>query len=301
MGTYYIDRARMAAESPSCSIDARNAVGKWLKDQTLDEATLYPKDLLSFNIVSMLVSAGLVENEHFKVQPTSVYEVGMLFPRRSTYLQALEEWVATAQNWVIKERLDDGMIVVGSTVSYAEHLPANSKYSFARDTEVISRGIERDDMGSYSRVCVTATYKDPVTEEMLEQAVYETIAQANENWTIGTKKTLYVAMPEETPTMELQEKAVELAGRLATAGTIETFIGPIRPQLLPGDEAEIVSTAGTKLVGTITNVAHRFGRGGYLTEFTVDSGGRLGKPTITDYINMISTAGQTTGQAKRTF
>ena len=55
----------------------------------------------------------------------------------------------------------------------------------------------------------------------------------------------------------------------------ETFSGPLRPQLLVGDVASVYygdDTESTGL-GIITEVRHSFGKRGFSTEFTLDSGG----------------------------
>ena len=299
MGTYFVDRANTAVPGSDCGVEGRNKVGKILKDQRMDEATLYPIDLLSENIKSMLNSAGLIETDDYIVQPTSVYEVGFEFHPSMDYKSALIEWLKTSLNWVVVERMD-GKIVIGSTVSFTEELPTNSKYTFNRGTDLFSRNIERDDMGSYTRVCVSSKFFNTLTEEDDEQFAYADITLADQNWQLPPKKTLYVEMPEETPLVNMQEQADELAERLATAGTIETFIGPFRPQLLVGDEAEIISNTGAHLLGTITTITHVFGKVGYSTEFTIDSGSRLGKPTISEYINKVGQQA-TPGQSKRLF
>ena len=85
--------------------------------------------------------------------------------------------------------------------------------------------------------------------------------------------------------------AVDIAERIASSGTVESFSGPFRPQLLPGDEAEIIGSS-TRLLGLITSVRHSFGINGYQTIFEVDSGGRKGQPRMRDYIQKL------TGQPK---
>lgn len=44
----------------------------------------------------------------------------------------------------------------------------------------------------------------------------------------------------------------------------------------------------TENIGTVTNVKHAMGRKGFYTEFTVDSGGRKGKPMLKDYVAQLS-------------
>ena len=55
-----------------------------------------------------------------------------------------------------------------------------------------------------------------------------------------------------------------------------------------GDEAIIIDDKGMKSLGLITEITHKFGKSGFSTDFTVDSGGRLGKGRLTDYIGQIT-------------
>lgn len=285
MGKYFIDRARAVVPGATCSVEGRNISGKVLRDQTFDDANTYASQPLDDTLSAILAAAGLDPTEYL-VQPGATFNVGMEFPRDMSFLEGVQTTLRTSLNWVIRERLD-GKVVLGSTETYLE-LPQNSRYSFSREEDVFSRSIERDDTHSYSRVCVVADITDPATGDKVETAVYQDVVLADENWSIPTQKTLYVAAPDETPESSLTALAEDLALRVASAGTVETFIGPWRPHLLCGDEAEISSEAtGSKLLGVITSITHRFGKSGYYTEFTVDSGGRIGQTMLSDYIQRI--------------
>jgi hypothetical protein len=82
--------------------------------------------------------------------------------------------------------------------------------------------------------------------------------------------------------------ADELAQAIAISGRQESFVGIFTPQLTIGDEVRIVSGAKTETIGTVTDVTHNFGRGGFYTAFTVDSGGRKGKARLSDLIGKAS-------------
>jgi hypothetical protein len=75
--------------------------------------------------------------------------------------------------------------------------------------------------------------------------------------------------------------AQEVAKKIGAAGKLETFEAPFRPQLLPGDRASI--DPGGEL-GMITEVSHRFGKTGFTTSFSVDSGQSVSVPLILDII-----------------
>ena len=75
---------------------------------------------------------------------------------------------------------------------------------------------------------------------------------------------------------------------IAISGRIESFVGIFTPQLIIGDEIELVETNGKhSKTGTVTSVRHKFGKGGFITEFTVDSSGRKGKALLKDYVSQI--------------
>ena len=110
-----------------------------------------------------------------------------------------------------------------------------------------------------------------------------------DGWNMPQKKTAYIPLPENMPEEEALEVLDELAERYANAGIIETFVGRFTPHLQPGDTAEITEPGKlARQIGVVTNVDHKFGRGGFYTEFTVDSGGVIGKPRITDYIERVA-------------
>ena len=46
-------------------------------------------------------------------------------------------------------------------------------------------------------------------------------------------------------------------------------------------------------LGLITEINHNFGKQGFYTSFTVDSGGRLGRGRLSDFIGMINNKGTT--------
>lgn len=116
--------------------------------------------------------------------------------------------------------------------------------------------------------------------------IYEDVASFS-GWNLQSNKTLFVQVAEGTSTANAQAIATELAGRLESVGKVETFTGPFRPQLLVGDGATIMDSEGNTELGLITEITHNFGKSGFTTNFTVDSGGRLGRGRLSDYIRMI--------------
>lgn len=103
--------------------------------------------------------------------------------------------------------------------------------------------------------------------------------------TVRPLKSLYIPIPGKTPVTAAQRIATEAVELVKDAGKAEVFVGPIRPQLWPGDGA-VISPGGPK--GTITTFLHRFGKPGFSTEFTVDSAQRTGKPTVAEMVDRIA-------------
>ena len=116
--------------------------------------------------------------------------------------------------------------------------------------------------------------------------VYE-LVEAYSGWSLRDNKTLFVEVPEGTSLVDAQNIAAEIAERLENVGRVETFTGPFRPYLIVGDAARIVEPTGESTLGLITEINHTFGKSGYTTTFVVDSGGKLGRLGLKDYIERI--------------
>ncbi len=136
--------------------------------------------------------------------------------------------------------------------------------------------------GFVSGKYVTWTKQEPTTIYSYAAVPYD------EGWGLPTHKTMYVWAAQNTSQAELDTYAANLAEKVSYSGVIETFVGPIMPHLQNGDEAEIISDTGKRLLGAITQVEHPFGKSGFLTEFTVDSGDIAGKGRVRDYITKIA-------------
>jgi hypothetical protein len=176
------------------------------------------------------------------------------------------------------QELLDGSIAIGPD-NY-EKFDQPARYTFYRNRDIWSRKITRDDMSAYRRVCV---YTDDRSIK-----VYKDVS-IWEGWSLGVQKTYYMQVANGTTLTDAQEYADELAERLSGVGVIEDFAGPFRPHIQPGDEAEIINQDGrSRLLGLITSVKHSFGKKGFATEFMVDSGGRISRGRICDFIERIN-------------
>lgn len=269
MGTYYADKTQYKVGNASTKIDARNGIGKYLKDQTFDEKCKYQSQKVSDMLEAILSSAGLTK---FYVQPSTIY-MGMDFAPNKDILGGIEEILQYLSTWQIREEVDGTVVVASSTDS---HFTQPSRYTFQRDRDIFSREVVTDDRSIYGRVCVhtsdfTVRVYRPITSDL--------------GWIPPAQKTLYQPVPDGTTSLEAATIATNLAASMANSGKIETFVCPFRPQIIPGDEAEILENSGSKLLGVITQVKHSFGVGGFMTEIVVDSGGRIGKPNFRELIS----------------
>lgn len=286
MGVFYCDRIDMTAVGETITVDCRNISGKLLKDQTLDEDNTYLPLPFSDVLEAYLTAAGITD---YDVQPSvgeDPWSPGFEFSPDMDKLTAFLGMIQNSVNWIARETLD-GQIIAGSTVTYQPIIDLNSKYTFNRGSDLYSRGVTRDDNDVYSRVCYQS--KQSATETTIR--AYSNVLHAFE-WAYAPNKTLYLTAPDDTVLAELQDLADALASRMAYSGIVEQFTGPFRPHIIPGDEAEIVADDGTHLLGLITTVNHSFGTGGFMTSFTVDSAGVIGKPQLRDLIEKVSGKGQ---------
>lgn len=274
MGTFYVDRSNFTLLSETATADGRNSIGKVLKDQTIDENNEYWFGLVSNHLSTLLEKAGFNRNQYL-VENTDV--AGWFsFSPNTTPLKAAETMLEVLPEWKIRE-LVDGRVVIGST-DYAG-FGQSGIYTFYRDKDIFSRNITRDDAEAYNRVCVhTNNYA---------KAVFRDVASFT-GWNLQANKTLYVQVADGLKFIDLENYADELALRLEGVGKLESFVGPIRPHLQPGDEAVIIDEKGSKNLGLITEIEHNFGKSGYYTEFTVDSGGTVGKGRLSDFIGKIA-------------
>ena len=288
VGVHFVDRVGMSVTKGNISVEGRSITGKLLKDQTLDSNNVYTKKVYRENVIELLENAGIAD---YSVQPApeTPWEYGIEFSPNKNMLDALSELIKASLNWKVIETWD-GEVVAGSTVTF-EDIQVNSRYTFNHGSEVFSRSIVRDDGDVYSKVCCyysTETIDEGTGETVKGTEYVYSIVDNDADWEVQQNKTLYVSLPKNTDSADAQAIADDLVERINSAGIVETFIGPVRPHLLPGDEAEIVSENGTRLLGLVTTVRHKMGKEGFITEFVVDSGGRIGKSKIKDYIKSLS-------------
>ena len=272
LGIFYIDRASVSYPDEKVSVSARNAIGKLLKEQTFNEDNTFEETTLQLNLQEIL---RLAEVEDFFVgNNTKAWK--LRFEPDVTILDGIKRVISLLDGWKVDETAN-GVIGVAAATDARFDQPA--VYTFERDKTCWSYSVEYDDSEAVSKVCVTCA--DP------ENTVYATVPRSKW-WVQPSHRTTYVTAADGATLAEITAMAEELAQAIAISGRQESFVGIFTPQLTIGDEVRIESGAKTETLGTVTDVAHNFGRGGFYTAFTVDSGGRKGKARLSDLIGQAS-------------
>lgn len=274
MGSFYVDRSSYSVLSEDVGVDGRNLIGKALKDQSFGEENSFSFNTLTETIRKVLLDANI--NPYRILIENTSRKSGFIFQSNMECLAGIEEIFKATLNWKIEE-LTDGTIVVGSP-SYAG-FTRRDRFEFHRDKDIFGREITRDDMDSYRRVCVH--------DREFNIKIFKDVAGYT-GWNLQSKKTLYVEITEGTTLLDAEEYADGLAIKLSNVGKIESFTGPFKPYILIGDEAVIINKNGSEELGLITEINHRFGKDGFYTDFTVDSGGNIGQGRLVDYISQIT-------------
>ena len=274
MGNFYVDRSNFTLLRETANVDGRNKIGKILKEQSVDELNEFWLQPISNTHKELLTNANLT-NEEFSIEHTGK-EYWFNFAPDTPIYSAIEKTFEVLPNWKMRENVD-GVIVIGSD-SYSE-FGSNGLYVFKRDKDIFSRQIAKDDGEVYRRICVhTKNYS--IVE-------YRDV-QNYQSWNLQAKKTLYVEVVEGSSPEDVEAYADEVELRMANVGKVESFTGPFRPHLTVGDGAIIIDSKGSEDLGLITEITHSFGKGGYTTNFTVDSGGLVGKGRLSDFIKRIA-------------
>lgn len=274
MGKFYVDRSNFTLLNETANVDGRNSIGKILKDQTLDEHNEYWYGIISDQISDLLENAK-IEREKYSVEQISDSYGWFNFSPNIDYLKALNTMLELLQRWKIRE-LSNGTIIVGSE-NYTE-FESSGIYLFNRNKDIFSRQITRDDDQAYNRVCVhTENYANVIYKDV----------KSYTGWNLQANKTLYIQVANGFKASDLESHADELVERLEGVGKLESFTGPFRPHLQVGDEA-IIMDGNNQSLGLITEITHNFGKSGFYTNFTVDSGGTVGKGRLSDFISKIA-------------
>lgn len=284
MGTFYVDRSSVSYPDENVSVSARNAIGKLLKEQTFDENVTFEKGSLQDNIAEILDMAGV--EQYFVGDPDKVWK--LRFEPDVSLLDGINRVICLLPDWKVAESAS-GMVGVGKESDPRFDQPGI--YTFVRDKTCWSYQIEYDDSEAASKVCVFTEDNGDIPGIK----VYKDV-QYNKWWVQPPHRTLYVSAAKGATLADVTALADELAQTLAITGRLETFVGIFTPQLTLGDEVHVIDEKGdTEVVGTLTDVTHNFGKNGFYTSFTVDSGGRRTRTRLSDLINKATTTANTDG------
>lgn len=272
LGQFYIDRVGTSYPEENISVSARNSIGKLLKEQTFNESNSFLSVALKDNLEAILTLSGI--ERYFVGDPSKDWK--LTFAPDTNLQSGIEEVISLIPGWQLRENTDG---TVGLAHISDSRFEQPSIYSFERDKTCFSYDVEYSDESTYAKLCIYC--KSPAA------TVYVTLPP-HAWWVSPMHKTMYVKVPDGTGSAELALYADELAKLISISGRVESFVGIFTPQLIIGDEIELIESTGKRSqIGTVTSVRHKFGKGGFLTEFVVDSSGRKGKALLKDYVSQI--------------
>ena len=262
IGVAFMDELDFDAQSATFSLSGRNTIGYRLQQQTFDDETEFTGD--GQEVVEWIFQRAGITN--YAVAPSTASNTWTFEPG-DTFAKGLQKIFEIFVGWDMIET-PSGKVVVGYPYWRQQYL-TNSVYQFRAGTDVIKRKTKKNADAAYSHVRVTGKAADntELTPAYLEVETWN-------HWALGANKTKHVKASDGMTQEELDDYAAQLAADLAKIGVGETFNSPPRPWLLVGDVASIIEDGDTSTdLGLITSITHKFGDGGYLTDFSVDSGG----------------------------
>ena len=266
IGTVWLDESGYGQLESTVKVSGRNTIGYYLKDQTFDDTTVF-EGAVSEVLSSILDYAGVTKYVVQSLDATKKFE----FKPSDTLLSGIEtilDFYTTIDDKMEIVELTDGTICIGYDYWISTYLPRNY-YSFDDGREVFKRNITRAADSSYSKIRVTG--KDSDGNDL--QAVTVDV-ETFRYWSLGRHRTKHISAPDGLTQIGLQAWAEAQASMLQYIGIAEDFVGPFRPQLVVGDIAEVVHNGTGTSLGIITQVKQAFDRqNGFITEFSVDSGG----------------------------
>ena len=267
IGVAHLDDVAFDPLSETVSLSGRNQTGYYLKDQTFGAATVWEGNGKTV-VENILEFAGI---KKYTVGPSDTTWTWTFDPKK-TVLGGLEYIGAWFNGWELRE-LPSGMVIVGYPWWIAANYQATGYYQLNVAREVVRRKTRKNADAAYRQVYVTGT--DSTGADLVPAvAPVENFSF----WSLPANKIYYDTAPNGLTQEELQAYAEDLAERLQYVGMVDSFTLPfMQPQLMIGDVVQIYYTGDTEAVslGTITSLTHSFGRSGFSTQLTVDSGGAV--------------------------
>lgn len=265
LGLFYIESSPYADAAKDFTFKGRNGIGFFLASQTFDERTSYSGTKTAV-FGQMLSDAGVPAQ--LQVIEDSAVTISLIFSDSQTYLNGLLESCGLV-DWYMDD-LPDGRIAIGSEAFIKALVATTGIYEFDRGKDVISRAVERNTDGVYSRVCVRKKGDSPLS-------LFASIPYFD-GWYIASHRTYYVDVPDGTSQSDMERIRDQLVEGLQYSGVTEKFESPFRPWLQTGDVAIVTGGDSPRIVGIITDIQHEFGANGFFTSFVVTSGGLISNP-----------------------
>ena len=266
IGVAYLDDFSHDPQSSTVPVSGRNAIGYFLKESRFGANTHFAG--YSHEVAkAMALLAGLPK---FTAQEGSG-QIPFDFEPKQTVLEVFEKFnifYNSASALMRLAELPDGTVISGYDYFVEKYLK-NSYYTFVLGKDIFKRKTKKAADGAYSGVYVTG--KDENGAELTPATVS---VDNYKFWNIPSNKLLFLTAPDGMTQSGLQWYAENEAKKLKYIGIGEDFTGPLRPQLLVGDVAEITENGTTATtLGIITEVKHTLGEKEFSTSFSVDSGG----------------------------
>lgn len=259
LGTFYVDEVSYSALSDSVSVSARNAVGYLLASGTYGFGATYSSQTPN-EAVDLILSAAGVQN--YTVQNLPSVSTSWVFAEGASLLDDITKTIGARVLTLNVYETPSGEVVVGTDAWIANNYKAVGTYNYA-DGTLFTRQIRKSIDPVYSRLLASSGVSGivPSTQDV---PVFD-------GW-----KTPYKSMYEHvsgsiTTQADFDAFVADLLARLQLAGHTESYTSPIRPQLEVGDIAQY----NGQTIGIVTQVSHSFGKDGFKTNFSVDSGGAI--------------------------
>lgn len=266
----YLDSVDYSVKSSTIPISGRNNIGFKLNQSTFDDQTEISG--LPHEVAAKIMELAGVEN--YVIQEGTDNREHQ-FNADQTLLSGLQQLCDFYQGWKVVE-LPNGTIIVGYP-SFVNSYQGNGYYVFDEGS-VFKRRTKRSSDAAYTKVRVTGKDLDDKDLNPVSVAVKNYV-----QWNLPPNKTYHEAAPDGLTQAELQEYAETLAESLQYVGIGEDFTGSLQPHLVIGDVAAIDQGDNTMLtLGVVTSIKHSFGKSGFTTDFSTDSGGVMMETLASD-------------------
>lgn len=259
----YLDSVDFDARSLTVPISGRNNIGFKLMQSTFDDdmkITGLPHEVAQ----TICYMAGIPKLLIQSMDEQREYE----FKADQTLMSGLEQICGYYPGWKVME-LPSGAIVMGPP-NYINSHQGNGYYVFEKGS-VFKRKTKRSCDAAYTKVRITG--KDAEGNDLTPAVIP---VKYYSQWGLPPNKTYHEKIPDGYTQEELEAYAESIAETLQYVGVGEDFTGSFQPQLSIGDVAAVDNGDGTMTaLGLVTSIKHSFGKSGFTTDFSTDSGGIL--------------------------